>query len=137
MADFLTEKLSEMDRRLEELRPLHDEYLRLERARAALADFDDPAPAAAPARRRGRGRGAADGRSGATPQAPGKRRRRRRQGGTRAEQALQVVRQNPGITVSELAGQLGIAQANYLYRVMNGLQADGAVRREGKGYVAA
>jgi hypothetical protein len=133
MADFLTEKLSEMDRRLEELRPLHDEYLRLERARAALADLD--APARAPGR--GRGRASSDGVARTAPQGTGGRRRRRRQGGTRAEQALQVVRQNPGITVSELAGRLGIAQANYLYRVMNGLQADGAVRREGKGYVAA
>ena len=45
MADFLTEKISEMDRRLEELRPLHDEYLRLERARAALGEFDSSSPA--------------------------------------------------------------------------------------------
>jgi hypothetical protein len=127
MADFLTEKLSEIDRRLEELRPLHDEYLRLEKARAALSDFDAP--------RARRGRPPRDG-AVATPARSGRGRRRRREGGTRAEQALQVVRQSPGITVSELAGRLGIAQANYLYRVMNGLQADGAVRREGKGYVA-
>ena len=126
MADFLTEKLSEMDRRLEELRPLHDEYLRLGAPGPRSRTSTPPLPA------RARGRGAADGRGGAIPQAPGGRRRRRRQGGTRAEQALQVVRQNPGITVSELAGRLGIAQANYLYRVMNGLQADGAVRREGR-----
>jgi hypothetical protein len=127
MADFLAEKLSEMDRRLEELRPMHEEYLRLERARAALGEFDSPAP-------RGR-RGSA--RSAAPASASRPRRRRRREGGTRAQQALEVVRQTPGITVSELAGRLGIAQANYLYRVMNGLQADGAVRREGRGYVVA
>ena len=126
MADFLTEKISEMDRRLEELRPLHDEYLRLERARAALGEFDSSSPATRPAPRRER--------AAAAPSGP--RRRRRRAGGTRAQQALAVVRETPGITVSELAGRLDIAQANYLYRVMNGLQADGAVRREGRGYVA-
>jgi hypothetical protein len=126
MADFLSEKLAEMDRRLKELRPLHEEYLRLERARSALGEFDSGG--AAPARTR------TPARRG--PQPGGGRRRRRREGGTRAEQALEVVRQSPGITVSELATRLGIAQANYLYRVMNNLQADGAVRREGRGYVA-
>jgi hypothetical protein len=131
MADFLTEKLSEMDRRLEELRPLHDEYLRLERARQALADFDSPTGRGRTATGDG-GRRAAARSGGAAP----RRGRRRREGGTRAEQALAVVRQNPGITVSELASRLDISQANYLYRVMNGLQAEGAVRREGRGYVA-
>ena len=47
------------------------------------------------------------------------------------------MRQTPGITVTELAARLGISQANYMYRVMNGLQADGAVRKQGRGYVAA
>ena len=122
MADFLDEKLAEIDRRLDELRPLHDEYLKLERARAALAGMD----ASATSRRPGRPRGSA--------QAPVRRRRRR--GGTRAEQALQVVRQNPGISVSELASKMNIDQANYLYRVMSNLEGDGAVRKEGRGYVA-
>ena len=122
MPDFLDEKLAEIDRRLEELRPLHDEYLKLERARAALAGMDGSAPSRRPGRPRGSG------------QAPVRRRRRR--GGTRAEQALQVVRQNPGISVSELASKMGIEQANYLYRVMSNLEGDGAVRKEGRGYVA-
>jgi hypothetical protein len=126
MADFLDEKVAEIDRRLKEIRPLHDEYLRLERARAALAGLD---PEEATARRPGRPRGA-----GTRAAAP--RRRRRRQGGTRAEQALAVVRENPGITVSQLAERLQIGQANYLYRVMAELQSDGAVRKEGRGFVA-
>jgi hypothetical protein len=122
MADFLDEKLAEIDNRLNELRPLHEEYLKLERARAALAGMDS---AAAPSRA-GRPRGSAAGPV----------RRRRRRGGTRGEQALEVVRQNPGIKVSELAERLNIEQPNYLYRVMANLQTDGAVRREGRGYVA-
>jgi len=118
MADFLDQTRADIDKRLKELRPLHDEYLKLERAKAALEGID--------ARRRpGRPRGA--GGSG---------RRRRRRGGTRAEQALNAVRQQPGVTVNELADKVGIKQKNYLYRVMNSLESDGAVRKEGRGYVA-
>ena len=120
MADFLAEKRAEIDNRLKELRPLHEEFLRLERAKAALDGLDGP--------RRGPGR--PRGSSGGT------RRRRRRSGGTRGDQALQLVRQNPGATVSELAGMMSIDPPNYLYRVMATLQSDGSVKKQGKGYVA-
>ena len=66
----------------------------------------------------------------------GRRRRRGRRGGTRAEQALKVVRDNPGISVSEMAGKMSIKQPNYLYRVMNQLESDGSVKKAGKGYTA-
>jgi hypothetical protein len=118
MADFLDQTRSDIDKRLKELRPLHDEFLKLERAKAALEGIEAP--------RRGPGR----------PRGGGRRRRRRR-GGTRAEQALNEVRQNPGITVAELSDKLQIKHKNYLYRVMAGLQSDGAVKKEGRGYVAA
>jgi hypothetical protein len=128
MADFLTEKRQEIDNRLKELRPLYEEYLKLEKAKEALAGMDQP-------RRRGPGRppGSTSSRA-ASP--GGRRRRRRRAGGTRGDQALKVVRQNPGISVSELGDKLGIAQKNYLYRVMANLQEDGAVRKEGRGFHA-
>ena len=122
MADFLAEKRAEIDNRLKELRPLHEEYLKLERAKAALDGVDGP--------RRGRPRGSGAG-SGGT------RRRRRRRGGTRGDEALALIRQNPGVTVSELAQMMNISPPNYLYRVMANLQADGAVTKQGKGYVAA
>jgi hypothetical protein len=128
MADFLTEKRQEIDNRLKELRPLYDEYLTLEKAQEALAGMEQP-------RRRGPGRppGSTSKRAAS---GNGRRRRRRRSGGTRGDQALDVVRQNPGITVSELGDKLGIAQKNYLYRVMANLQQDGAVRKEGRGFHA-
>jgi hypothetical protein len=125
VADFLTEKRQEIDKRLKELRPLHEEYLKLEKALQALEGVEQP-------RRRGPGRPRGSGNTGAT----GTRRRRRRSGGTRSDQALAVVRQNPGITVSQLGDELKIAQKNYLYRVMANLQEDGAVRKEGKGFHA-
>jgi hypothetical protein len=122
MADFLAEKRAEIDNRLKELRPLHEEFLRLERAKAALDGLDTP--------RRGPGRPRGSSSSGGT------RRRRRRSGGTRGDQALQLVRQNPGATVSELARMMNIDPPNYLYRVMTTLQQDGSVKKQGKGYVA-
>jgi hypothetical protein len=122
VADFLTEKKAEIDTRLKELRPQYEEYLKLERAKQAL-DGLDTTP------RRGPGRPAGPATDG--------RRRRRRSGGTAAEHALAAVRQNPGITVAELAPKLGIKHKNYLYRVMSGLQEDGAVAKRGRGYHAA
>jgi hypothetical protein len=125
MADFLTEKRQEIDNRLKELRPLYEEYLKLEKAQEALAGMDQP-------RRRGRPPGSTN----RPATGNGRRRRRRRSGGTRADQALEVVRQNPGITVTELGDKLGVTQKNYLYRVMANLQEDGAVKKEGKGFHA-
>ncbi len=122
MADFLDQTRSDIDRRLEELRPLHDEYLRLQRAKEALQGLDGPR------RGPGRPRGSRSSSNG--------RRRRRRRGGTRSEQALDAVRQSPGITVNELSDKLGIKHKNYLYRVMAGLQSEGAVKKEGRGYTA-
>jgi predicted HTH transcriptional regulator len=126
MADFLDQTRSDIDRRLKELRPLHEEYLKLEQAKNALEGLE------APRRSPGRPRGA-----GSSPSSNGRRRRRRRQGGTRGEQALELVRQNPGITVNDLSEQLNVKHKNYLYRVMADLQNDGAVKKEGRGYVAA
>jgi hypothetical protein len=131
MADFLAEKLQEIDDRLKELRPLHEEYLKLEQAKAALAGMGS---GTAP-RRRGPGR--PRGSTSRASSGNGRRRRRSRQGGTAAEKVLGVVRQNPGITVSEVGDQLGYTQKNYLYRVFHNLTEDGSVKKQGKGYVAA
>jgi len=122
MADLLTDQRAAIDERLKELKPLHDEYLKLERARSALQGLEAP--------RRGPGRPRGSGSSG------GGGGRRRRRGGTAAQKALEAVRQNPGITVNELAERLDVKQKNYLYRVLNGLRADGAVEKQGRGFVA-
>jgi hypothetical protein len=115
-----TDLRSEIRSRLAELR---DEAFRLERALAALEGQG-------PGRPRKRGPGRPRG-SGAGPV-----RRRRRKGGTRAEQALKAVSANPGMTVPEIAKQLGI-QPNYVYRVMHELQRDKRVKKQGRGYAAA
>ncbi len=130
MADFLDEKLKEIQGRLKELRPLVEEYSRLEAAEQALSGAVGAARStpAAPARR-GRGRAAA----GASPQATNGRRGRPRGTGTRANQALELVRARPGITIPELADAMGIKQ-NYLYRVMPDLAEQGLVTKSGRGW---
>jgi hypothetical protein len=134
MADFLDEKRREMQERLKELRPLVDEFHRLEAAVAALDGVG--APAATPGRRRGGGSGggAAGGasRSGGNGAGDG-RRGRPRGSGTRGKQALELVRATPGITIPEIAEQMGIQQ-NYLYRVLPALQKEGMIRKEGRGW---
>ena len=62
--------------------------------------------------------------------------RRRRRGGTRSDQAVKIISQNPGITASEIAKQMRI-KPNYLYRVLGDLQKEGKVKKEGRSYTAA
>jgi sugar-specific transcriptional regulator TrmB len=64
------------------------------------------------------------------------RRRRGRRGGTRADQAVKIVSENPGITASEIAKQMRI-KPNYLYRVLAELEKEGRVRKDGRTYRAA
>jgi CRP-like cAMP-binding protein len=111
---------------LTELKPLVEEYQRLEAAASALdgvptngarrttrsttAKRNSPSPAAA---RRGRPRGS----------------------GTRSKQALEIVRARPGVTIAELADSMKIKQ-NYLYRVLPALAKDGLVSKKGRGWHA-
>jgi hypothetical protein len=123
VADFLDEKRKEIQARLKELRPLVDEYHRLEKAEQALSGVGGTSAATAPTRtRRRRSSGSSNGRRG-----------RPRGSGTRAAQALQLVTERPGITIPELADAMGIKQ-NYLYRVMPGLAEEGKVSKSGRGW---
>jgi hypothetical protein len=130
MPDFLEEKRKEISQRLKELRPLVEEYQRLEAAEQALSGVgtngSSSSTPAAPRRRARRAKAAAGtGRRG-----------RPRGSGTRANQALELVKARPGITIPELAEAMGIKQ-NYLYRVMPGLADDGKVTKSGRGWHAA
>src|SRR4051794_8051065 len=123
MADFLDEKRKEIQTRLKELRPLVDEFHRLEAAERALSGVEaTPAPAASPSRRTRRASGSSNGRRG-----------RPRGSGTRAQEALKLVRERPGITIPELAQEMGIKQ-NYLYRVMPTLAEENRVVKSGRGW---
>jgi hypothetical protein len=127
MTDFLDDKKREINDRLKELKPLVDEYQRLVAAKAALDGVG--ADSAAPRRSR---RPASSGASSASGN--GRRRRGRPRGsGTRATQALDLVKANPGISIPEIAEKMDIQQ-NYLYRVLPGLAQDGLVEKQGRGW---
>jgi sugar-specific transcriptional regulator TrmB len=80
-------------------------------------------------RRRGPGRPRGAAASTAT-------RRRPRRRGTRADQAVKIISENPGVTASEIAKQMRI-KPNYLYRVLGDLQKEGKVKKSGRSYTAA
>jgi hypothetical protein len=144
VTDFLDEKRREITDRLKELKPLVDEYNRLETAASALAGVGGSTASSGGAtttrrRKPGRPRGSAS-RAKATATAtkaarkPAKRRAGRRKGsGTRAAEALSFVQGQPGITIPELAAKMGIKQ-NYLYRVLPGLEQEKKVAKQGRGW---
>ncbi len=122
MAGFVDSTVKDIDNRLAELK---QEVTKLEAARAALVGA-----------RRGPGRP-----PGSVNRTPTRRRagrrpgrpRGRRGGNTRANQALELVRSQPGITIPQIAETLKI-EPNYLYRVMPKLVEDGSVKRDGQGW---
>lgn len=129
MPDFLDEKRKEIKSRLDEIKPLVDEYNRLEAALQAL-DGVPRSSGTAVAPRRVRATVA----TGARRKAGTGRRGRPKGSGTRGKEALELVTKQPGITIPEMAAAMGIKQ-NYLYRVLPALQKDGKVKKSGKGWV--
>jgi len=130
MADFLEEKKREISARLKELRPAVDEYHRLEAAHRALEGVGDDGGSGGGRRGGGSGSGGSRRRSSG---GPGQGRGRPRGSGARADQARKLVAESPGITIPEMAQKMGIQQ-NYLYRVLPGLEQEGHVRKEGRGW---
>jgi hypothetical protein len=127
LTDFLDTKRREISDRLRELKPLVEEFQRLEAAASALEGLGgsgNGAPAGATAKRPTARRSAAGG---------ARRRGRPRGSGTRSLQALELVRARPGITIPDLAKEMGIKQ-NYLYRVLPALARDGQVSKRGRGW---
>jgi hypothetical protein len=151
--DFLSKQRKQITTRLDELRPLYEEYLTLEKAHEALEQVGEPVRRAV---RRGPGRPPGSRtRTGAKKRGPGRpakrgpgrppaarkraattRRRRRGSGSTRADQTLAAIKSTPGIKIPELASRLGI-RPNYLYRVTAQLQKERKVRRRNGGFQAA
>jgi CRP-like cAMP-binding protein len=129
MADFVDQKKGEIEARIKELRPLVEEYDRLNAAVAALSSV-----------------GPGSARRGATASRTTKKSVRRSSAGTgsgrrgrpkgsgvRDKQALELVTATPGVTIPEIAKEMGIKQ-NYLYRVLPSLEKEGLVRKKGRGW---
>ena len=128
MTEFLDSTVKEIDARLSELK---QEVGKLEAARAALVGTrrGPGRPRGTTTRRAARG-------SATTTARRTRRSRGRRGGATRANQALELVRSTPGITIPQIAKQMGI-EPNYLYRVLPRLQQEGQIKRDGQGWVSA
>ena len=114
--DLVMKRLSELD----------DERKRLERALAELGGKVTG--------RRGRPSGRRPGRPRGSRKKAGAPRRRRK--GTRADQAVTLVGDNPGISASEIAKTMKI-KPNYLYRVLGDLEKEKRVKKKGRQYYPA
>jgi predicted Rossmann fold nucleotide-binding protein DprA/Smf involved in DNA uptake len=123
--NVLDEARQLVERRLADL---DDERRRLERALAELGGKAKRSP--------GRPRGSAS--TSAPKSAPKKasgrpKKRRRRRGGTRADQAVDLITSQPGISASDVAKTMKI-KPNYLYRVLGDLEKEGRVKKDGRQY---
>jgi hypothetical protein len=105
------------------LADLEDERKRLERA---LAELGGKATRRSPGRPRG-------SKAAAKPTAGAPRKRRKRRGGTRADQAVDLIAKEPGIIASGVAKAMKI-KPNYLYRVLGDLEKEGRVKKQGRQY---
>ncbi|HVD39527.1 MAG TPA: winged helix-turn-helix domain-containing protein [Solirubrobacterales bacterium] len=110
------------------VRELEDQLKQAEQALAALGGKATRGPG----RRRGPGRPPGSSKK-ATASAGAPRRRRKRRGGTRADQAVKLIEENPGISASDVAKQMKI-KPNYLYRVLGDLEKEGRVKKDGRQY---
>jgi len=126
--NVLDEARELLERRLADL---DEERRRLERALGELGGKVTKRP--------GRPRGSASSTSGGTAAAPkssGPKKRRRRRGGTRADQAVDLITSQPGISASDVAKTMKI-KPNYLYRVLGDLEKEGRVKKDGRQYYPA
>jgi Winged helix-turn-helix DNA-binding len=146
MTDLLTDTRSEIAARLAELEPLLEEYKQLQAAAAALkaipaASSNGVTRTQRPAKRArtttrsaSRATKASPAATATKPARKAKARGGRPKGsGKRAVEALALIQKQPGITIPELAKQMGIA-TTYLYRVLPPLQKEGKVKKAGKGW---
>jgi hypothetical protein len=103
--------------------------------RSAKAVRSEAAPAASPVKAARKKPGRPPGRKkvGRPSGRPKGRVGRRKGSGTRALEALSFVQGQPGITIPELAGKMGIKQ-NYLYRVLPGLEQESKLEKKGRGW---
>jgi hypothetical protein len=139
LADFVDSTVKDIDVRLRELK---QELAKLESARAALvggrrAPGRPPGSGARRTRRAASTARASTARASTARASTARRTRRarsRRGGATRANQALELVRKQPGITIPQIAKSMGI-EPNYLYRVLPKLQQEGQIKRDGQGWL--
>jgi sugar-specific transcriptional regulator TrmB len=120
--NFFDEAREALERTVQELRD------QLRQAEEALEKLSGNAGRRRPGRPKGSGTRKASTRGTAAP-----RRRRKRRGGTRGDQAVKLIEQQPGISASDVAKAMKI-KPNYLYRVLGDLEKEGRVKKDGRKY---
>jgi sugar-specific transcriptional regulator TrmB len=124
-ANFFDEARGALERTVKELRD------QLTQAEEALEKLGGKATRRGPGRPKGSTRKSSRGAGGSTTAAAPRRRKRR--GGTRGDQAVQLIEQQPGISASDVAKAMKI-KPNYLYRVLGDLEKEGRVKKDGRQY---
>jgi hypothetical protein len=133
MPGFIDTAVKDIDERLRELQ---DEMSRLEAARSALTGGrrGPGRPRGSASRSTGtRTTRATRARTAQRTSTPARTRSTQSGRNTRAVQALELVRQQPGITIPQIAKAMKI-EPNYLYRVLPRLASEGQVKRDGQGW---
>jgi hypothetical protein len=125
MADLLSKIRSDLEKRLHELEPFIEEHAHVRKALDALEG--------AGTRAEGAVKSAVKRTRSAKTSTSTSRRGRPQGSGARAQQALKLVHDHPGITIAEMAKRMKI-KPNYLYRVLPHLEKDQKIKKEGKGY---
>jgi hypothetical protein len=120
--------------RMQELRPLVDEYQELEQVAQRLGvsprdGADTSTPARRSSRRKGSTRRTAAATRASTATSAQTSGRGRRNG--RRDQLLSMVKARPGITVREVGTELGVDPTS-LYRVVHRLEQEGALQKRGR-----
>ena len=127
VVDDLRTLEARVTKRLEELRPMVDEYQELEQIAARLGLPTNGSAArerpARPARRAGSRQRAATTKRPRRSAAP--------RGGGRRDEVLASVKQQPGITVREIGAQLGV-DPTALYRAVRALEREKAIVKDGR-----
>lgn len=125
MATEVAAKITSLEQRREELRPLVDEYAQIEKVlgRVEAELSNGVARTVAP-------------RAARQPAARGASRARAARTGGRRDEALGLIKNTPGLTIPEMAKSMGIND-NYLYRVTAALVKDGLIKKDedDKGFV--
>jgi len=128
MADLVGQIQRDIEKRLQELRPLIEEKEQLEAVLAALTNGSTVAAPAAPRARATTTRSSA----GRAPYAAGKGRRAPR--GANREAILTVVRERPGVSAAEVAEITKIAKPT-VHTTISQLKRKGILEPEGSGGV--
>ena len=126
MADLVGQIQRDIEKRLQELRPLIEEKERLEAVLAALTNGSPAAPSAP------RARATTPRPVGRAPYAAGKGRRAPR--GANREAILSVVRERPGVSAAEVAEITKIAKPT-VHTTISQLKRKGILEPEGSGGV--